>query len=510
MSLISAVTLSGSPRPSFVRLSLAAGLMLFAVGCTEQMDGTAEITGDFAVPATDSLTSVSATAHRGKGGRNYNAAPARPAGQVTAAARPANPAIRGADHSLALSAAIRSLPNSAEANAVAKLYQARANQPVFIRNGRWTQDAQQLMQLFGAAELEGLTTRHYVKGALRGAAAFPDASTYSPAAIAFDVQLTASAITYLRDVNKGRFNPEGASLQPMRLVQAAETQNITSVLRYAGPKGMTYQGLRLALGQRYASLSASKKNRLRLNMERERWDHENSAGPYVRVNIPAQQLEAFDNGAMAFRMPVSVGRRSRQTPALRDRIVNIKYSPDWTVPTSIIKKDFFPRLQKNRGYLADRGYKVRLNGKTVNPRSLNISSPAALAAYSISRPAGRSNPLGGARFSLTNSRAIYLHDTPSDSQFGRDSRLLSSGCVRVSEPVTLSKWLHQVNGQPVSTAAIRKKMKRSAPNFAYLGNGVPVSLSYLTAWVDGNGTLRFAPDVYGKDKKLAKRMGLSL
>ena len=41
-----------------------------------------------------------------------------------------------------------------------------------------------------------------------------------------------------------------------------------------------------------------------------------------------------------------------------------------------------------------------------------------------------------------------------------------------------------------------------------LGRSVPVRLLYWTAFLDGDGRISFRKDVYGRDDKLAKALGL--
>jgi len=46
--------------------------------------------------------------------------------------------------------------------------------------------------------------------------------------------------------------------------------------------------------------------------------------------------------------------------------------------------------------------------------------------------------------------------------------------------------------------------KRTVVN---LPERVPVHFSYLTAWHDDDGVMRFSEDIYGRDKKLKQALG---
>lgn len=54
---------------------------------------------------------------------------------------------------------------------------------------------------------------------------------------------------------------------------------------------------------------------------------------------------------------------------------------------------------------------------------------------------GRRNALGRVKFIFPNRYSIYLHDTPAKRLFERTNRAFSHGCIRVSEPSELAKYL---------------------------------------------------------------------
>ncbi len=49
-------------------------------------------------------------------------------------------------------------------------------------------------------------------------------------------------------------------------------------------------------------------------------------------------------------------------------------------------------------------------------------------------------------------------------------------------------------------------MNSSREKWVTLDKTVPVFITYFTSWVDENGFLHFADDVYGHDKELAKHL----
>ncbi len=243
---------------------------------------------------------------------------------------------------------------------------------------------------------------------------------------------------------------------------------------------------------------------IKANLERLRWQKNEDAKRYVHVNIAAFWLKAFENGEQVLEMPVVVGRQKRPTPVLNDKIINLKFSPDWTIPPTIIEKDYMPKLQENPFYFEELGWPVEHYGQStpgylidwysVNPKSV-----------SVSQPPGPNAPLGGVRFSLTNDQFIYLHDTPGKGVFKKNFRAVSSGCVRVGDAPALAQYL--LNQEGWSSDKIRNAMTSGNTKYKSLKEPVSVSLSYLTAWIDDFGVLQFRPDIYGLDEDLIARMG---
>ena len=102
------------------------------------------------------------------------------------------------------------------------------------------------------------------------------------------------------------------------------------------------------------------------------------------------------------------------------------------------------------------------------------------------------------KFVFPNNFDVYLHDTPADSLFGRVERDASHGCVRVEKPFELAQWVLRV--QPEWTPErIKAAMFSGEEKHVALEKKIPVYLVYETAWVDGDGRVRFAEDVYGHD-----------
>ena len=89
---------------------------------------------------------------------------------------------------------------------------------------------------------------------------------------------------------------------------------------------------------------------------------------YVVVNLPSTSVEAVENGRVVHRYVAIVGDPEHPSPEISAHIQVINLNPTWTVPTSIIKKEIIPRMQRDPGYLARA--KIRIldgSGKEINP-----------------------------------------------------------------------------------------------------------------------------------------------
>lgn len=97
--------------------------------------------------------------------------------------------------------------------------------------------------------------------------------------------------------------------------------------------------------------------------------------------------------------------------------------------------------------------------------------------------------MGAVKFMLPDDLGIYLHDTPMNRLFAAPVRLFSAGCVRVSAPRALARWLLG-REMPVGDGAPEQRVDLPAP--------VPVYFTYSTVVPDGGG-VRFRADPYRRD-----------
>jgi L,D-transpeptidase YcbB len=224
---------------------------------------------------------------------------------------------------------------------------------------------------------------------------------------------------------------------------------------------------------------------------------------YVVVNLPSTSVEAVENGRVAHRYVAIVGDPEHPSPEISAHIQVVNLNPTWTVPTSIIKKEIIPRMQRDPGYLTRA--KIRIldgSGKEINPKSVNWGTERA-ANYTLRQDSGAGNSLGSIRIGMPNKLAVYMHDTPSKGLFGADYRFLSHGCVRVQGVYDYAAWLLEGTGGGPSggwdKAALQDKIKEGARYDINLVKAVPVIWVYLTGWSNSEGPANFRDDVYNVD-----------
>ncbi len=161
------------------------------------------------------------------------------------------------------------------------------------------------------------------------------------------------------------------------------------------------------------------------------------------VDIPSFELIAYQEGAVAFRSRVIVGRPSSPTPELTSSIYAIRFNPSWSPTPSMIR---------------DEG-----------------------AHY---MPPGPQNPLGRILFELDNDQLVYLHDTNERALFGQAERAFSHGCIRVEQARRLVS-----RALGVSPAEVDAMVPRGSTFSVLLPEAIPVSLvnSMALSFIDTRG-----------------------
>ena len=244
---------------------------------------------------------------------------------------------------------------------------------------------------------------------------------------------------------------------------------------------------------------ARRRRQVELNLERWRWIPRRLGDPHVEVNIPAFDLTLIRKERTELQSRIVVGQAFTPTPVFSDQIVAVVANPPWNVPEDLAVREFLPELRDDPASFRQQGMRV-FEGKGDDAREVDPASVDWNDAdeekfpYHFRQDPGPDNALGRMKFHLTNDFQIYLHDTPARSLFAKAGRDLSHGCIRVEKARELADRLLG-DGSGDLQKALESESERSIP----VKPPVPIQILYLTAWVDAEGSLRFAPDVYEFD-----------
>jgi L,D-transpeptidase YcbB len=241
------------------------------------------------------------------------------------------------------------------------------------------------------------------------------------------------------------------------------------------------------------------------NMEEWRWMPEDRGDLYVTVNIPEFTLRIVKNGAVIHTERVITGLPSKQTPVFSETMKSIAFQPRWNVPNSIKVNELYPSLARGGTSFRRQGLRLSRNGRDVDPESVDWSS-TDIRTYDVYQPPGASNVLGELKFNFPNKHTVYMHDTNARHLFEETSRPFSHGCMRVRDPRRMAEILLGED-KGWDAAKIADLIANGPPN-----NEVPIErkigvhITYFTAWVDGQGALQTARDVYGHEKRITQAL----
>lgn len=280
-----------------------------------------------------------------------------------------------------------------------------------------------------------------------------------------------------------------------------------AVRRFQWRHGLTQDGVVGA--KTIAALNVPVETRIQqmlLNMERRRWMPDDLGERYVFVNMADFELKVVDGQRTIHDTRVVVGTPYHRTPVFSDLMTYIVLNPYWNITPTIARNEILPKLRKDASYLAKNNIVVLSDWSDgavpVDPAQIDWTQVSARSfPYKLRQEPGEHNALGRIKFMFPNPYNIYLHDTPSRQLFQETVRSFSHGCIRVQNPVDLAAVLLGADGwtKDKLEAAIAAGDQRVIT----LRKPIPVHLTYLTAWVNKDGSIHFRNDIYGRDARLA-------
>lgn len=290
-----------------------------------------------------------------------------------------------------------------------------------------------------------------------------------------------------------------ASLFDERLEQAVKRYQRRHGIRPTGRVGdTTLRSLNVSVEDRIEQIL--------INMERWRWLPRTLGRRYLAVNMTGFELAIINDGHEELSMPVIIGKKYQETPALSGVISYFEYNPYWTISKNVMWEKFIPGQIRDPGYLDRRSVKVYrgwAEAQEVDPKSIDwtLLDPEHNSPYWMRQDPGPGNALGNLKFIFSNPYQIYLHGTPDTHLFNHPARAFSHGCIRVKEPAVLAASLLGDSSERTMDK-VEAKLNSGVNEKVYLPVSMPVYLLYWTAWVDADGVLNFRDDIYGRDKRL--------
>ncbi len=300
-------------------------------------------------------------------------------------------------------------------------------------------------------------------------------------------------------------------------------------------------------------------DKLSANMERYRWKvTPQKESAFIAVNIADFSMIAYCADTIAIRTRVCCGKspareksldsclvdgllpaQKSETPLLYSEVNCVVLNPEWNIPYSILKDEYYPKLVKNNVKVIQKEKLHVMVGKTkqeVLPETINWKkiSPKNIP-YRLVQSSGTHNALGLLKFNFPNTESVYLHDTNLKSAFKRRVRALSHGCVRVENPMDLATLLLRMNeytdeemeevmiilgNEPTTEEGelyLEKRLEKEQkyfeklapedtvfyrplrPTNLYLKKKMPVYFEYHTCFLGENGDVQYRPDIYSKE-----------
>lgn len=287
-----------------------------------------------------------------------------------------------------------------------------------------------------------------------------------------------------------------------------------AVKKYQKLKAIKQDGVINASLVRMMNLTdAERFKRIAITLDRYKQLPDTMPEKYIWVNLPSYYLQVWDNDSVVINSKIICGKPATRTPLLNSYITDMVIYPTWTVPNSIIVKQYLPKLKNNPNYLTRIGLHLENEkGDIINGGDVNWSKYSKGIPYKVMQGSGDDNALGILKFNFNNSYAVYLHDTNQRYLFKNTSRALSHGCVRVQEWDKLAFYLAKNDSinlkvgdklryttDSIKTWLANKEFKRIG-----VKNRVSLFIRYFTCEAK-NGKIKFYDDIYGEDKVIREK-----
>jgi murein L,D-transpeptidase YcbB/YkuD len=175
----------------------------------------------------------------------------------------------------------------------------------------------------------------------------------------------------------------------------------------------------------------------------------------------------------------------------------------------VAAKTVLTRIHEDSTYIASNDFEVfsdwGRDATLVEPASIDWSLyTESDFPFRLRQRPGPENALGKIKFMFPNRFAIYLHDSPGESQFRKWDRRASHGCIRVSDPYRIADFVFQ--GDSLWTPErFRRLVHTQGEKHINVPRPIPVHLVHFTVVVREDG-IYFYRDVYDVDRDLDRAL----
>lgn len=338
-----------------------------------------------------------------------------------------------------------------------------------------------------------------------------DRRTYTYVTYPYKKGDTKDSSFFIRTLQK-RLSESNCIEAEVKMPDSAQLSN--AIKKYQRQKGLTADGKISATFVRNLNISdAERFKRIAITLDRYKQLPAKMPKKFIWVNLPGYYLQVWDNDTLALESKVICGKPETRTPLLQSEITDMVTYPTWTVPTSIISKQYLPKLKNNPNYLSRLGLKlINSKGETISGSSVNWGKYSKGIPFKVMQNSGDNNALGVFKFNFNNPYAVYLHDTNQRYLFKNASRALSHGCVRVQEWEKLAFYIARNDSMNAkrgdtlryNTDSIRNWIANKERHRIDVKNRVALYINYFSC--EGkDGKIKFYDDIYGEDKQLREK-----
>ncbi len=350
-------------------------------------------------------------------------------------------------------------------------------------------DAGALLEVIEGISAEGLIPADYQPEALRAAIA-------AGSQTALDAQASRSFAWLVEDVRDGRARMDSrvqwfavdtdidTSPTSALMTQALALHDVPGVVAGLLPTAPDYGRLKAMLATT-PKAAKTKRELIRVNMDRWRWLPRDLGKFYLLTNVPEFQLRLTVDNEIIRSYRTIVGKPGKTaTPQLAEVVEGVIFNPTWTVPQSIVMGEGLgPQLLANPRRAVRENYKVT-KGKD--------------GYITVVQQPGPGNALGLMKLDMPNPHAIFLHDTPARGLFAQPNRALSHGCIRTEQALTLAMTM-AILGAGKSTDELVQITTSGEYTRVPMTKTFPVYIMYFTMASDISGKMGTFADLYQRD-----------